>query len=64
MQNLRHTQGVLGVTLAGAGPSILVISKDANINEIKEIVTNTWDNINVSSQVLTLPIETTGAVKI
>jgi homoserine kinase len=64
MQNLRHTQGVLGVTLAGAGPSILVISKNANINEIKEIVTNTWDNINVSSQVLTLPIETTGAVKI
>ncbi len=64
MQNLKHIPGVLGCTLAGAGPAILVISKDANLNEIKEIVTNTWDNIDVSSQVLTLPIETTGAVKV
>ncbi len=64
MQNLKHIHGVLGCTLAGAGPAILVISKDASLNEIKEIVTNTWDNMDVSSQILTLPIETTGAVKI
>ena len=60
IKNLKHTKNVIGCTLAGAGPAIIVFSEKESIDEINEIVTQTWDDINVSSEILTLPLETTG----
>ena len=60
-ENLKHTNGVLGCVLAGAGPSILIISKKEALEEINEIVKKTWNEINVNSTILTLPIENIGA---
>lgn len=64
IENLKHTDGVLGVCLAGAGPSVAVISNGSNIETIKKIVQNSWENINVNSSVHTYNIDNQGAKKI
>lgn len=61
MDNLKHTDSVLGCVLAGAGPSIAVISNGKSIDEIKDIVYTTWNNINVNSKIHTFSIEEKGA---
>ena len=62
MNNLKHTNGVIGTVLCGAGPSILVIYNGIGVSEIKEIVSNTWNYFNVKANFLNLPIEKEGAV--
>lgn len=62
MNGLKHVNGVIGVVLCGAGPSILVLYNGIGAGEIKEIVTNTWNYYNVKSSFLNLPIEKSGAV--
>ncbi len=64
MDNLRHTKGVLGCFLSGAGPAIGVVSCGANINEVKEIVSNTWNDINVNTHFYSLPLDNEGAKRI
>lgn len=61
MDNLKHTEGVLGCVLAGAGPSVAVIQNGTNTDVIKEIVSSTWNNINVNAQIYTLPVTDEGA---
>ena len=62
INNLKHTNGVLGTVLCGAGPGILSIYNGIGVSEIKEIVTNTWNYFNVKTNFLNLPIEKEGAV--
>ncbi len=62
--NLKHTNGVIGTVLCGAGPSILIIYNGIGVSEIKEIVSNTWNYFNVKTNFLNLPIEKEGAIKI
>ena len=62
MNNLKHTNGVIGTVLCGAGPSVLVVYNGIGASEIKEIVTNTWNYFNVKANFMNLPIEKEGAV--
>lgn len=62
--NLKHTNGVIGTVLCGAGPSVLIIYNGVGASEIKEIVSNTWNYFNVKANFLNLPIEKEGAIKI
>ncbi len=62
--NLKHQESVLGVVLSGAGPTILVISTKSELDKVKSIVKETWDSMNIQSEILTLPIEQTGAIVI
>ena len=64
MDNLKHTNGVIGTVLCGAGPSVLIIYNGIGVSEIKEIVSNSWNYFNVKTNFLNLPIEKEGAVKI
>ncbi len=64
MNNLKHTNGVIGTVLCGAGPSVLIIYNGIGVSEIKEIVSNSWNYFNVKTNFLNLPIEKEGAVKI
>lgn len=61
-ENLKHEESVLGVVLSGAGPSILVISLKNNLDKVKTIIKDTWDELSISAQIYTLPIDKTGAV--
>ena len=61
MHDLKHTEGVLGCVLAGAGPSIAVVSNNSNIDEIKNIIQTNWNNINVNSKIQTYSVENEGA---
>jgi len=61
MDNLKHVDSVLGCVLAGAGPSIAVVSNGKSVDEIKDIVYTTWNNINVNSKIHTYSIEEKGA---
>lgn len=61
IENLKHEDNVLGCVLSGAGPSILVISHKNNLDRIKSIVKDTWENMNVKVNIMSLPIEQEGA---
>lgn len=60
-ENLKHEENVLGCVLSGAGPAILVISEKNNLDKIKSIVRDTWNDLNVKAEILTLPVEEQGA---
>ncbi len=63
-ENLKHEESVLGVVLSGAGPSILVVSLKTNLDKVKTIIKETWDELSINAQMYTLPIDKTGAVVI
>lgn len=60
-ENLRHEENVLGCVLSGAGPSIIVISHKNGLDRIKSIVKETWEDMNVKVEIMTLPVENEGA---
>ena len=61
IENLKHEENVLGCVFSGAGPSILIISQKNNLDKIKSIVKDTWENLNVKANIMTLPVEKQGA---
>ena len=61
IKNLKHRENVLGVALSGAGPSIIVVTKDANTDEICSIVNNTWETYGVNVSTKTVSVENEGA---
>ena len=60
-ENLKHVEDVFGCVLSGAGPSILVISRKNNLDKIKSIIKDTWEDLNIKANILTLPVEKQGA---
>ena len=62
LESFKHEQGVLGAVLSGAGPTLLVISKDYNTDKIKSNVKEIWNSFGISSEIRTLDIEEQGAV--
>lgn len=61
IENLKHEGNVLGCVLSGAGPAILVISQKNDLDKIKSIVKETWEDMNVKVNIMTLPVEPQGA---
>lgn len=61
IENLKHEENVLGCVLSGAGPAILVISQKNDLDKIKSIVKETWEDMNVKVNLMTLPVEPQGA---
>lgn len=61
MENLKHEENVIGCVLSGAGPALLVISQRNNLDKIKSIVSETWENYNVKTDIRTLKVEEHGA---
>lgn len=61
IENLKHEDNVLGCVLSGAGPSIIVISQKNNLDKIKSIIKDTWEDMNVKVNIMTLPVENNGA---
>ena len=62
IENLKHEEDVLGCVLSGAGPAVLVITKGHSQEKIKDIIRNTWLDLNVKSDIQVLKIEDTGSV--
>lgn len=58
---LKHFDDVLGCVLSGAGPSIIIISLKNNLEKIKTVVKETWEDMNVKADIMTLPVEKQGA---
>jgi len=61
MENLKHEENVLGCVLSGAGPAILIISLKSNLDKMKSIVKETWDDLNIKAKIQTFPVENSGA---
>ena len=61
IQNLKHEENVLGCVLSGAGPSILIISLKNDLERIRTMVKDTWHDLNLKAEILTLPVEKNGA---
>ena len=62
MTNLKHEESVLGTVLSGAGPSVLVVSRKNNLEKVKTIIKDSWNDLNINVQLYNLPIEEYGAV--
>lgn len=62
ISNLKHEQDVLGCVLSGAGPAVLVVTKGNSQERIKDIVKNTWSDLNVKSEIHVLKVEEQGAI--
>ena len=60
-KRLKNEEDVLGCVLSGAGPSVLVISKEKVLDKIKEIINDVWSNLNIKADVLTIDVEQNGA---
>ncbi len=60
-KKLKNEEDVLGCVLSGAGPSVLIISKNSAIEKIKETVNEVWSNLNIKAEVLDVEIEEKGA---
>lgn len=61
MESLKHEENVIGCVLSGAGPSILIISQRNNLDRIKSIVSDTWADLNVKTDIRTVKVEEHGA---
>lgn len=61
IENLKHEENVIGTVLSGAGPAILMISQRNDLDRLKSIISETWANYNVKTQIYTLDIENEGA---
>jgi homoserine kinase len=61
IDNLKHFDNVLGCVLSGAGSSILIISEKNNLDKIKNIVSDTWANLNIKCEIKTFSVENNGA---
>lgn len=61
---LKHEEDVLGVVISGAGPAIIIISRKNVVEKIQDVVKETWNNLNIHSEVRTLCIEENGASKV
>ena len=59
--NLRHIENVLGCVISGAGSSILVISEKNNLDKIKSIIKDTWNDQNIKCEIRSMTIEQNGA---
>ncbi len=60
-ENLKHVENVLGCVISGAGSSILVISEKNNVDKIKSIVKDTWNDQNIKCDIRTVSVEENGA---
>lgn len=62
IEKLKHEDNVLGCVLSGAGPAVIIISQGNGLDKIRDIVSQTWLDLNVKSEIRTLEIEEQGAI--
>ena len=61
MDAFKHEDGVIGTVLSGAGPTLLVISHNYDLDKIKSTVKDIWNSQSIKSEVKTLKVEPNGA---
>ncbi len=61
MTNLKHEDSVLGVVLSGAGPSVLVISQKNDLEKVKNIIKDSWNELDIKVQLYNFNVEQNGA---
>ena len=62
MTSLKDIDNVMGAVLSGAGPSILVISKNNSIEAIKNNVKSVWEGLGIKADIRTVSVDTKGAM--
>ena len=61
MEAFKHEEGVLGTVLSGAGPTMLVISHNYDLDKIKSKVREIWEGQSIKTDIRTLKVEPNGA---
>ena len=61
MDAFKHEDGVIGCVLSGAGPSMLIISHNYDLDKIKNIVKEIWEGQSIKTDIRTLKVEQNGA---
>ncbi len=64
IEKLREEQNVLGCVLSGAGPTLAVITKGDNIDNVKQIVHKIWYDLDIKYQIMTFDPTNQGATVI
>lgn len=60
ISSLKHEENVIGTVLSGAGPSMLVISKGNNVENIKDKIDEIWQGHGFKADIRTVSVETKG----
>ncbi len=61
---LENKEDILGCVISGAGPSILVISKNDGFEKVQNEVKNIFDDFNVECDIRTFDVENQGTIVI
>lgn len=61
-QAIKHDDDIFGCVLSGAGSSVLIISKQSAIENVKSKVAEVMANLNIKYEIKNLKIENNGAV--
>lgn len=61
---LENKDDILGCVISGAGPTILVISKDRGFDNVKDDVKKIFESLKVNCDIRTFEVEKTGTVVI
>ena len=64
IEKLREEQNVLGCVLSGAGPTLAVITKGDNIDNVKQIVHKIWYDLDIKYQIMKFDPTNQGATVI
>lgn len=64
IEKLREEQNVLGCVLSGAGPTLAVITKGDNIDNVKQIVHKIWYDLDIKYHIMTFDPTNQGATVI
>lgn len=62
IEKLNKEENVLGCVLSGAGPTLAVITKNENIENIKKIVYKIWYDLDIKHEIRTFEPELNGAI--
>ena len=61
MEAFKHEDGIIGTVLSGAGPTMLVISHNYDLDKIKSKVREIWEGQSIKTDIRTLKVEPNGA---
>lgn len=60
-EKIKNEEDILGCVLSGAGPSVIIISKQNAVEKVKDIASEIYNDLNVRADIINTDIEQNGA---
>ena len=60
-EKIKNEEDILGCVLSGAGPSVIIISKQSATEKVRDLAQEVYNNSNMRAEILTVEVEQNGA---